>query len=112
MTKTAPNGHFLHKSHLQVLIPGIRQADSSLRSFATWCEQQHGTLAMFTKTLSALAIILSTVSGAVAVTKHEGSAANRAPANKASPQNPRDKADSATANILSVAFPKMSHALP
>jgi hypothetical protein len=31
---------------------------------------------MFTKTLSALAIILSTVSSAVAVTKHEGMAAN------------------------------------
>src|SRR5260370_32728267 len=111
MTKTAPNAHFLHKSHLQVLIPGIRQAASSLRSFATWCEQQHGTLAMFTKTLSTLAIILGTVSGAVAVTKHEGTAANRDLANKASPQNPRDKADFVIGNMLFVGFHEMGHAL-
>jgi hypothetical protein len=96
---------------LQVLIPGIRQADSSLWSFATWCEQQHGTLAMFTKTLSALAFILSTVSGAVAVTKHEGTAANHEPAIKASRQNPRDKADFVIGNMLFVGFHEMGHAL-
>jgi Putative metallopeptidase len=101
----------LHKPHLRVLIPGIRQADSSLRSFTTWCEQQHGTLAMFTKALSALAILLSTVCGAVAVTKHEGTAANRAPANKASPQNLRDKADFVIGNMLFVGFHEMGHAL-
>jgi hypothetical protein len=101
----------LHKSHLQVLIPGIRQADSSLRSFATWCEQQHGTLAMFTKTLSALAIILSTVSSAVAVTKHEAAAANHEPVTKASRQNPRDKADFVIGNMLFVGFHEMGHAL-
>ena len=83
----------MHTPHLQVPIPGILQADIWLRSLPTWCERQHGTLAMFTKALSALAILLSTVCGAGAVTKHEGTAANRAPANKASPQNPRDKAD-------------------
>jgi hypothetical protein len=54
---------------------------------------------MFRKTLSALAIILSTVSSAVAVTKHEGSAANREPAIKASRQNPRDKADFVIGNM-------------
>jgi Putative metallopeptidase len=96
---------------LQLLVPGIRQADSSLRSFATWCEQQRGTLAMFTKTLSALAIVLSTVSGAVAVTKHEGTAAKRELAIKASRQNPRDKADFVIGNVLFVGFHEMGHAL-
>jgi Putative metallopeptidase len=96
---------------LLVLIPGIHQADSSLQSFATWCEQQRGTLAMLTKTLSALAIILSTVSSAVAVTKHEGKAANHDMANKASPQNPRDKAHLVIGNILFVGFHEMGHAL-
>jgi hypothetical protein len=66
---------------------------------------------MFTKTLSALAIILSTVSGAVAATRHEGTAANRAPANKASAQNPRDKADFVIGNMLFVGFHEMGHAL-
>src|SRR5712672_2489440 len=66
---------------------------------------------MFTKALSALAILLSTVCGAVAVTKHEGTAANRAPANKASPQNPRDKADFVVGNMLFVGFHEMGHAL-
>ena len=66
---------------------------------------------MFTKVLSALAIILSTVCGAVAVSKHEGTAANRAPANKASPQNPRDKADFVIGNMLFVGFHEMGHAL-
>ena len=66
---------------------------------------------MFTKALSALAIILSTVSGAVAVTKHESSAVNRAPANKASPQNPRDKADFVIGNMLFIGFHEMGHAL-
>ncbi len=66
---------------------------------------------MFTKALSALAILLSTVCGAVAVTKHEGTAANRAPANKASPQNPRDKADFVIGNMLFVGFHEMGHAL-
>jgi hypothetical protein len=101
----------LRKSQLQVLIPGIRQADSLLPSFATWCEQQRGTLAMFTKTLSALAIILSTVSSAVAVTKHEGTAANHDPATKASRQIPRDKADFVIGNMLFVGFHEMGHAL-
>jgi Putative metallopeptidase len=96
---------------LLVLIPGIHQADSSLQSFATWCEQQRGTLAMLTETLSALAIILSTVSSAVAVTKHEGKAANHDMANKASPQNPRDKAHLVIGNILFVGFHEMGHAL-
>jgi hypothetical protein len=66
---------------------------------------------MFTKTLSALAIILSTVSSAVAVTKHEGTAVNHAPANKASPQNPRDKADFVIGNMLFAGFHEMGHAL-
>ena len=66
---------------------------------------------MFTKTLSALAILLSTVCAAVAVTKHEGTAASRAPANKASPQNPRDKADFVIGNMLFVGFHEMGHAL-
>src|SRR5260370_21108826 len=66
---------------------------------------------MFTKALSALAIILSTGCGAVAVTKHEATAANRAPANKASPQTPRDKADFVIGNILFVGFHEMGHAL-
>src|SRR5260370_24787047 len=66
---------------------------------------------MFTKTLSALAIILSTVSSAVAVTKHEGTAANHEPANKASRQNPRDKADFVIGNMLFVGFHEMGHAL-
>jgi hypothetical protein len=101
----------LHKSHLQVLIPGIHQADSSTRSFATWCEQQHGTLGMFKKTLAALAIILSTASSAVAVTKHDGKATNHGLANKASPQNPRDKDDFVIGNMLFVGFHEMGHAL-
>src|SRR5262245_16910823 len=96
---------------LQVLIPGIRQADSLVRSFATWCEQQRGTLAMFTKTLSALAIILSAVSSAVAATKHEGKAAKYEPAIKASRQNPRDKAHFVIGNMLFVGFHEMGHAL-
>jgi hypothetical protein len=96
---------------LQVLIPGIRQADSSLPSFATWCEQQHGHFAMFTKTLAALAIILSTASSAVAVTKHQGTAANHEPAIKASRQNPRDTADFVIGNMLFVGFHEMGHAL-
>jgi hypothetical protein len=96
---------------LQVLIPGIRQADSSLRSFATWCEQQLGTLAMFAKALSTLAIILSAVSSAVAATKHEGTAANHEPVIKASRQNPRDKADFIIGNMLFVGFHEMGHAL-
>jgi hypothetical protein len=65
---------------------------------------------MFTKTLSALAIILSTVSGAAAVTK-QGTAANRDVANKASPQNPRDKADFVIGNMLFVGFHEMGHVL-
>jgi hypothetical protein len=65
---------------------------------------------MFTKTLSALAIIVSTVSGAVAVTK-QGTAANRDVANKASPQNPRDKADFVIGNMLFVGFHEMGHVL-
>jgi len=65
---------------------------------------------MFTKTLSALAIILSTVSGAVAVTK-QGTAANRNVANEASPQNPRDKADFVIGNMLFVGFHEMGHVL-
>src|SRR5258708_10298072 len=108
---TAPSGDFLHTPHLQVPIPGILQADIWLRSLPTWCERQHGTLAMFTKALSALAIILSSVSGAVAVTKHEGTAANRAPANNASAQNPHDKADFVIGNMLFVGFHEMGHAL-
>jgi hypothetical protein len=101
----------LYKSHLQVLIPDIHQADSSLRSFATWCEQQRGTLDMFAKTLSALAIILTTVSGAVAVTKHEGAGAKHEPAIKASAQNPRDQADFVIGNMLFVGFHEMGHAV-
>src|SRR5260370_10612390 len=66
---------------------------------------------MFTKTLSALAVIRSTVSSAVAVTRHEGTAANRDLANKASHQNPRDKADFVIGNILFVGFHEMGHAL-
>jgi len=66
---------------------------------------------MFTKTLSALAIILSTVSSAVAMTKHEGTAANRDLANKASPQNPRDKADFVIGNMVFVGFHEMGHVL-
>jgi hypothetical protein len=66
---------------------------------------------MFTKALSALAIILSTVSVAVAVTKHEGTAANRARANNTSSQNPRDKADFVIGNMLFVGFHEMGHAL-
>src|SRR5262245_11625748 len=111
MTKTSAKWAYLAQSHLQEPIPGIRQADSSLRSLATWCEQQHGTLAMFTKTLSALAILLSTVCGAAAVTKPEGTATNRLPANKASPQNPRDKADFVIGNMLFVGLHEMGHAL-
>jgi hypothetical protein len=111
MTKTSAKWHFWSKSHSQVLIPGIRQADSPLPSIATWCEQQHRTSAMFTKTLSALAIILSTVSSAVAVTKHEGTAVNHEPAIKASRQNPRDKADFVIGNMLFVGFHEMGHAL-
>jgi Putative metallopeptidase len=68
-------------------------------------------VAMFTKTLSALAIILSTVSGAVALTKHEGTAANHEPAIKASRQNPRDTADFVVGNMLFVGFHEMGHAL-
>src|SRR5712675_1675610 len=74
-------------------------------------ERQHGTFAMFTKTLSALVIILSTVSNAVAVTKHEGTTANHEPAIKASRQNPRDKADFVIGNMLFVGFHEMGHAL-
>jgi Putative metallopeptidase len=66
---------------------------------------------MFSQALSALAIILSTVSSAVAVTKHEGTAANRNLTNKASPQNPRDKADFVVGNMLFVGFHEMGHAL-
>jgi hypothetical protein len=66
---------------------------------------------MFTKTLSALAIILSTLSSAVAVTKHEGTAANHEPAIKASRQTPRDKADFVIGNMLFVGFHEMGHAL-
>jgi Putative metallopeptidase len=66
---------------------------------------------MFTKTLSALAIILSTVSSAVAVTKHEGKAGNHYLANKASPKIPRDKADFVISNMLFVGFHEMGHAL-
>ena len=66
---------------------------------------------MFTKTFSALAIILSTVCGAVAVTKHEGTAANHEPAIKASRQNPRDTADFVIGNMLFVGFHEMGHAL-
>jgi hypothetical protein len=66
---------------------------------------------MFTKTLSTLAIILSTVSGAVAATKHEGTAANHEPAIKASRQNLRDKADFVIGNMLFVGFHEMGHAL-
>jgi hypothetical protein len=66
---------------------------------------------MITKTLSALAIILSTVSSAVAVTKHEGTATNHEPAIKASRQNPRDKADFVIGNMLFVGFHEMGHAL-
>ena len=66
---------------------------------------------MFTKTLSALAIILSTISSAVALTKHEGMAANHVPAIKASRQNPRDKADFVIGNMLFVGFHEMGHAL-
>jgi hypothetical protein len=66
---------------------------------------------MFTKSLSALAIILSTVSSALAVTKHEGTAANHEPAIKASRQNPRDKADFVIGNMLFVGFHEMGHAL-
>jgi hypothetical protein len=64
---------------------------------------------MFTKTLAALAIILSTASSAVAVTKHE--AAKHHLANKASPQNPRDKDDFVIGNMLFVGFHEMGHAL-
>ena len=66
---------------------------------------------MSTKTLSTLAIILSTVSSAVAVTKLEGTAANQDLANKASPQNPRDRADFVIGNMLFVGFHEMGHAL-
>jgi hypothetical protein len=66
---------------------------------------------MFTKTLSALAIILNTVSSAVAVTKHEGTAANRELAIKVSRQSPRDKADFVIGNMLFVGFHEMGHAL-
>jgi len=66
---------------------------------------------MFTKTLSALAIILSTVSSAVAATRHEGTPANHEPAIKASRQNPRDKADFVIGNMLFVGFHEMGHAL-
>src|SRR5712672_311055 len=74
-------------------------------------ERQHGTFAMFTKTLSALVIILSTVSNAVAVTRHEGTTANHEPAIKASRQNPRDKADFVIGNMLFVGFHEMGYAL-
>src|SRR5260370_12513366 len=109
--KTAPSGDFLHTSHLQVPIPGILQADIWLRSLPTWCERQHGTLAMFTKALSALAILLSTGCGAVAVTKHEGTAANRPPPNQPSPNNPPDKPTFVIGNMLFVGFHEMCHAL-
>jgi hypothetical protein len=66
---------------------------------------------MFVKPLSALAIILSTLSSAVAVTKHEGTAANHEQAVKASRQNPRDKADFVIGNMLFVGFHEMGHAL-
>jgi putative metallopeptidase DUF4344 len=66
---------------------------------------------MFTKTLSTLAIILSTVSSAVAVTKHGSAAANHEPAIKASRQNPRDRADFVIGNMLFVGFHEMGHAL-
>src|SRR5215475_645073 len=66
---------------------------------------------MFTKTLSALAIILGTVSSAVAATKHEGTAANHQPAIKAYRQNPRDTADFVIGNMLFVGFHEMGHAL-
>jgi hypothetical protein len=66
---------------------------------------------MFTKTLAALAIILSTVSTAVAVTKHERAAANHGPANKASAHNPRDKDDFVIGNMLFVGFHEMGHAI-
>jgi hypothetical protein len=61
---------------------------------------------MFTKTLAALAVILSTVSSAVAVTKHEGTAAI-----KAFRHNPRDTADFVIGNMLFVGFHEMGHAL-
>src|SRR5260370_39010288 len=109
--KTAPSGDFLHTPHLQVPIPGILQADIWLRSLPTWCERQHGTLAMFTKALSALAILLSTVCGAVAVTKHEGTAANHEPAIKASRQDSRGKAGFVIGNMLFVGFHEMGHAV-
>jgi hypothetical protein len=66
---------------------------------------------MFTKTLSALAIILSTVSSAVAVTKHEATTANHEPAIKASRQNPRDTADFVIGNMLFVGFHEIGDAL-
>jgi Putative metallopeptidase len=66
---------------------------------------------MFTKTLSALALILSTVSGAVAAIKHEGTVAGHALANKASPQDSRDKADFVIGNMLFVGFHEMGHVL-
>jgi hypothetical protein len=66
---------------------------------------------MFTKTLSALAIILSTVSSTVAATKHGGMATNHEPAIKASRQNPRDKAAFIIGNMLFVGFHEMGHAL-
>jgi hypothetical protein len=37
------NAHFFNTSSLQDMILGIRENDSSLRSFATWREQRHGT---------------------------------------------------------------------
>src|SRR5260370_23251653 len=66
---------------------------------------------MFTQPLSALAIILSTVSSAVGVTKQEGMDANHQPAIKASRQNPRDKADFVIGKMLFVGFHEMGHAL-
>jgi len=66
---------------------------------------------MFTRTISALAIILSTVCSAVAVTRHQSIAPNQESAMKASEQNPRDKADFVIGNMLFVGFHEMGHAL-
>jgi hypothetical protein len=66
---------------------------------------------MFMKPLAALAIILSTLSSALAVTKHEGTAANHESAAKASRQNARDRADFVIGNMLFVGFHEMGHAL-
>ena len=66
---------------------------------------------MFTKTLSALAIILSTVSSAVAVTKHQSISPGQELVINASKQNPRAKADFVIGNMLFVGFHEMGHAL-